>query len=157
MSRNNELLNHKIKEIKELKDTFDQETDKRSSIGLEFYYYIRLKILYKILIIIVTIIKVETKSLSSNTRNIQNDEKYFYEYILPKAKSTKKTGEDKKELLDKLFEADTAESIREVGNKLTANIDRIIADLDDSSIRVQNKHLFKRLDQLQRENDRFIY
>lgn len=61
---------------------------------------------------------------------------------------------DKSELLEKLFEADSAESVRVVGNRMVRDIDRIIADLDESNMGVQNKYLYKRLDQLQRENER---
>ena len=77
-----------------------------------------------------------------------------YDYILPNAKISGKTRAEKNELLEKLFDADSAESVRNVGNRMVRDIDRIIADLDDSSVQNQNKYLFKKLDQLQRENER---
>lgn len=62
---------------------------------------------------------------------------------------------DKRELLDKLFDADSVESVRMAGNRIVRDIDRIIVDLDDSSsAQAQNRYLFQKLDQLQRENDR---
>lgn len=67
----------------------------------------------------------------------------------------KPIGGDKRELLDKLFDADSPEAVRIVGNRMVRDIDRIIADLDDtSSAHTQNRYLYKKLDQLQRENER---
>lgn len=70
-----------------------------------------------------------------------------------KASKVNVTGNPGDLLMDKLFDAQTTGKIKTAGNDLVNSLDNIL-NTNYESIKNQNSYLFKKLDQLQRENER---
>ena len=156
LNKNNENLN---KKLNDLKKNFNIELEKklngkkknqtRKIISNKF-----LNVLSIVFCFVLEIIETDMFERESRLVNIQQT---LYEAKLENRFRTNSRliSEQKNELLNRLFNADSSKEIEDVGKCLVRNIDDSIANNDESSIKTQNKYLFKKLDQLQRENERY--
>lgn len=100
---------------------------------------------------------IGTNVFERESRLINSENEFYNEKLESKSRASSKSMSMKHELLDKLFDADTTKNIEAVGKSLIKSIDddTIVTNNEDSSIKIQNKYLFKKLDKLQRENERY--